>query len=240
MVSFGGGGGGFAPAVAKEIGIKEVLVPRSPGTLSAFGMLVADFETDGVRTFFIRDTAVADCDAVEQEIQKLEAQGEATLSEEGLKGEKVLHRRTAEMRYEGQGYELEVPLGAKFDEQGRTEAIDAFHRVHNDVFGHFNRDRTVELVNLRLVSYQLAGALPNDAVSGTLMNTTAEVKPTGVCKASFPELGEVDTPRYRRVDLPVGCRIEGPAIFDQPDTTVVITKGQDATIDAVGNMIIRT
>lgn len=240
MVSFGGGGGAFAPAVAKEIGIKEVLVPRSPGTLSAFGMLVADFETDGVRTFFIRDTAVADCDAVEQEIQKLEAQGEATLAEEGLKGEKVLHRRTAEMRYEGQGYELEVPLGAKFDEQGRTEAIDAFHRVHNDVFGHFNRDRTVELVNLRLVSYQLAGALPNDAVSGTLMNTTAEVKPTGVCKASFPELGEVDTPRYRRVDLPVGCRIEGPAIFDQPDTTVVITKGQDATIDAVGNMIIRT
>lgn len=240
MVSFGGGGGAFAPAVAKEIGIKEVLVPRSPGTLSAFGMLVADFETDGVRTFFIRNTAEADCDIVEQEFQKLEAQGEETLAAEGLRDERVLQRRSAEMRYEGQGYELEVPLGARFDEQGRADAVEAFHQVHNDVFGHFNRDRTVELVNLRLVSYQPAGSLPSEAVSGALPTGKIEINPTGTCKASFPELGEVETPRYRRVDLPVGCRIEGPAIFDQPDTTVVITKGQEATIDAAGNMIIRS
>ncbi len=240
MVSFGGGGGAFAPAVAKDIGIKEVLVPRSPGTLSAFGMLVADFETDGVRTFFIRDTAEADCDLVEQEFRKLEAQGEETLASEGLNGVKVLHRRTAEMRYEGQGYELEVPLGAVFDEQGRADAVEAFHRVHNDVFGHFNRERTVELVNLRLVSYQPADPLPSDAVSGALPAEATDIKPTGICRASFPDLGEVATPRYRRMDLPVGFRIEGPAIFDQPDTTVVIGKGQEATIDAAGNMIIRS
>lgn len=239
MVSFGGGGGVFAPAVAQEIGIKEVLVPRSPGTLSAFGMLVADFETDSVRTFFIRDTAKADCAFVEREFRKLETRGNETLAREGLKGEKVLHRRTAEMRYEGQGYELEVPLGSVFDEQGRADAVETFNQVHNEVFGHFNPDRTVELVNLRLVSYQPAGTLPTEAVAGALPDGSVEVKPTGICKATFPELGAVDTPRYRRMELPVGCKVQGPALFDQSDTTVVISKGQEATIDAVGNMIIR-
>ena len=144
------------------------------------------------------------------------------------------------MRYEGQGYELEVPLEAVFDEQGRANAVEAFHRVHNDIFGHFNRERTVELVNLRLVSYQPADPLPFDAVSGALPEDATDIKPTGICRASFPDLGEVATPRYRRMDLPIGIRIEGPAIFDQPDTTVVISKGQEATIDAAGNMIIRT
>ena len=239
MVSFGGGGGAFAPAVAKEIGIKEVLVPRSPGTLSAFGLLVADFETDGVRTFFIRNAAEADCNLVEREFRNLEGQGEDTLAREGLRDKRVLHRRTAEMRYEGQGYELEVPLGNVFDEQGRADSIEAFHQVHNDIFGHFNRDRNVELVNLRLVSYQTAGSLPSNAVSAALPASASAAKPTGICKASFPELGKVEVPRYRRTDLPVGSRIKGPAIFDQPDTTVVIGKGQEATIDAAGNMIIR-
>ena len=60
LVSFGGGGGIYASAVAREIGIKEVLVPRSPGTLCAFGMLVADFETDGGRTVFVKNTLKAD------------------------------------------------------------------------------------------------------------------------------------------------------------------------------------
>lgn len=239
MVSFGGGGGAFAAAVAKEIGIHEVLVPRSPGTLSAFGMLVSDFETDGVKTFFIRDTSKADCETVDQEFKKLEAEGEEVLAEEGVKGAPVKHRRTAEMRYEGQGYELEVPLGPVFDEKGRAAAIEGFHQVHNEVFGHFNSDRKVELVNLRLVSYQSAEDLPRDAVSGDMKQFGLEAHPTGTCKASFPGLGEVETPRYRREEMPVGCVVKGPAIVDQPDTTVVIGDGQEATIDDAGNMIIR-
>ena len=240
MVSFGGGGGTFAPAVAKEIGIKEVLVPRSPGTLSAFGMLVADFETDGVRTFFIRNAVESDCDLVEREFQKLESRGQETLAREGLRRVIVSHRRTAEMRYEGQGYELEVPLGPVFDKQGRVDAVEVFHQVHNDIFGHYNRNRTVELVNLRLVSYQPAGSLPSDAVSASLPATSTAVTPTGICRASFPGVGEIEVPRYNRMDLPVGSMIEGPAIFDQPDTTVVICNGQGAKIDAAGNMIVRS
>lgn len=239
MVSFGGGGGAFAPAVAREIGIKEVLVPRSPGTLSAFGMLVADFETDGVRTHFVRDTANADCEAVEIALSELEAKGEKVLAAEGLKGFPVQHRRTAEMRYEGQGYELEVPLSAVFNEVGRMNAVENFHRVHNDVYGHFNRDRKVELVNLRLVSFQAAENLPQAAVKGSMTDGDKTPEPTVICQASFPGLGEVQTPRYRREDLPVGSTINGPCIVDQPDTTVVIGIDQHATIDAAGNMLIR-
>ncbi len=239
MVSFGGGGGVFAAAVAREIGIQEVLVPRSPGTLSAFGLLVSDFETDGAKTFFVRDMSRVDWKHVEAEFVKLEANGEAVLAKEGLKGVPLKHRRTAEMRYEGQGYELEVPLGPVFDEEGRTAAIDGFHQVHAEVFGHFNRERKVELVNLRLVSYQEAPKLPHKAVSGNTLSPGLEAIPAARCKASFPELGEIEIPRYRRVDLPIGCLIKGPAIVDQPDTTVVVGDGQEATIDETGNMIIR-
>ena len=239
MVSFGGGGGLYAAAVARELGIEEVLVPRSPGTLSAFGLLVSDFETDGVKTLFVRNAARADVDAVEAEFLRLESHGEEELEREGVDGVPIRHRRTAEMRYEGQAYELEVAIDTPFDAAARRRAVDGFHQVHGQVYGHFNTARQVEIVNLRVVSYQAAADLPGDALSGDLPPDGVDVNPAAVRRAAFPIAGELDAPVYRRLDIAAEAVVEGPAIIEQADTTVVIDTGQRLTIGESGNLFIR-
>ena len=238
MVSFGGGGGIYAAAVARELGIREVLVPRSPGTLSAFGLLVSDFETDGVKTLFVRNAALADVETVEAEFRRLESRGEEELMREGVDGIPVRHRRTAEMRYEGQAYELEVAIGTPFDLAARQRAVDGFHEVHGQVYGHFNTARQVEVVNLRVVSYQAAADLPDDALSGDLHRNNEDAQSTAARRAAFPMAGVVDAPILRRPDIPAGAVVEGPAIIEQADTTVVVDKGQLA-IGEAGNLLIR-
>ena len=238
LVSFGGGGGIYASAVAREIGIKEVLVPRSPGTLCAFGMLVADFETDGGRTVFVKNTLLADSADIEAKYRELEAAGEAKLQAEGIAGVPVRHRRTAEMRYEGQGYELEVPIEAPFDGPARALAAKGFHKVHDKVYGHFNPERIVELVNLRVVSYQSAAPLPDDVLTGDLPPKGSPFEPYAKREAIFPDHGGMTTPVFRRNVIPLEGEIEGPAIIEQADTTVVIHPGQTAVMDRVGNVII--
>lgn len=239
LVSFGGGGGIYAAAVARELGIEEVLVPRSPGTLSAFGLLVSDFETDGVKTLFVRDAALADMEAVEADYRRLEANGEEELEREGVEGVPVRHRRSAEMRYEGQAYELEVSIDTPFDSAARRRAVDSFHRVHSEVYGHFNTARQVEIVNLRVVSYQTAADLPRDAVAGNLPVRGSDVRPSAVRRAAFFTAGTVDAPIYRRFDMPAGTVVDGPAIIEQADTTIVIDRGQQATVEEGGNLYVR-
>ena len=239
LVSFGGGGGIYAAAVARELGIEEVLVPRSPGTLSAFGLLVSDFETDGVKTLFVRDAALADVGAVETEYRRLESNGEEELEREGVEGVPVRHRRSAEMRYEGQAYELEVTIDSPFDATARRRAVDGFHKVHNEIYGHSNAARQVEIVNLRVVSHQAAADLSRDAVAGNLPSQGSDVRPAAVRRAAFPTAGTVDAPIYRRFDMPAGTVVDGPAIVEQADTTVVIDRGQQAAVEDAGNLYVR-
>ena len=238
MISFGGGGGLYAAAVARELGVAEVMVPRSPGTLSAFGLLVSDFETDGVKTLFIHNAALADVDEVEAEFRRLESHGEEELDREGLKDVPVRHRRTAEMRYEGQAYELEVAIDDPFDESARQRAVDGFHKVHGLVYGHSNTARQVEIVNLRVVSYQAAEELPGEALSGDMPDNGDDVQPATARRAAFPVAGEVDAPVYHRLDLPAGAVVAGPAIIEQADTTIVVDRGQRVTIGDDGNLFI--
>jgi N-methylhydantoinase A len=238
LVSFGGGGGIYAAAVAREIGIKEVLVPLSPGTLSAFGLLVSDFETDGVRSFFVKSALDANVNAIEKVYEELEEIGFKRLAQEGIDNIPILHRRSAEMRYGGQAYELEVPISAPFDRNACIQAVEDFHKFHDLVYGHFNRNRPVEIVNLRSVSYQPAEVLPHKAMVGNLMPEGEELKPVGLRLSGFPGVGFVETPVYNRFKIPIDTPVVGPAIIEQPDTTVVIGPDQEAQLDAVGNLII--
>jgi len=238
LISFGGGGGLYAPAVARELGMKEVLIPRSPGTLCAFGMLVADFEVDGTRTVFIHDAARAAPAEVETVLRELEQAGRARLLAEGLPDAPVLVRRIAEMRYAGQAYELDVPLATPFDAMARTQGTAAFHRIHHDIYGYSDPARRIEIVNVRVVSYQSAPPLPTDVLAANVGRGT-DGKPTGTRKAMFPDIGRVDASIWRRTDLGIGQTVVGPAIIEQPDTTIVVGPQESAQVDSQGNLFIR-
>ena len=114
----------------------------------------------------------------------------------------------------------------------------AFHEVHGLVYGHSNTARQVEIVNLRVVSYQAAEELPGEALSGDVPNHGGGVQPAAVRRSAFPVAGEVDAPVYHRLDLPAGTAVPGPAIIEQSDTTIVVDRGQRVTIRDDGNLFI--
>ena len=237
LVSFGGGGGIYAPAVARELGIRSVLVPASPGTLSAFGLLVSNFEFDRVRTCFVRDAARTDPAPIERLYRELEDEGASMLAEEGLEGLPVEHRRSADMRYAGQAYELEVPVAERsFDAAALATLIEGFHHTHERVYGHFGREREVEIVNLRTVSLQRVPEIPPSALH-TRAQRHADAT-TSHRRATFPDAGEVEVPVYNRSALTPQTRIEGPCIIEQADTTVVLHPGHSADVDTHGHLLI--
>lgn len=239
LLSFGGGGGMFSAAVARSLGIREVLVPRSPGTLSAFGLLVSNFEIDKVCSHFVKSPSANDTTAIESAFMAMEAEGREALTREGLEGAEIHVRRSADIRYGGQAYEIETPVsGGEFDATALAELKDSFHARHDEVYGYSDKDRDIEVVALRSVIFQKPEETPPELIIGDLPKDGTPT-PSAHREAVFEGLGAVDCPIYRRETMPVGSSVLGPCIVEQADTTTVVLKDQTASIDAAGNMFIR-
>jgi N-methylhydantoinase A len=240
LVSFGGGGGIYAASVARELGIREVLVPRHPGTLSALGLLVSDFEFAQVASFLARNAAEADFDRMSETFSKMERDGDAVVVREGFDGVAVRHRHSLDMRYLGQAYELEVPIsGGCITPEVIAAAADSFHRIHREVYGHAGAERRIELVNLRLVTSQETPPLDPALMRQDLPERSEAAAPVASRLVHFPGATDRETPVYRRNRIATGSRLDGPAIVESVDTTVVLHPGQSAVVDDTGNLIIR-
>jgi N-methylhydantoinase A len=237
LLAFGGAGAIHAAAVARELELREVLVPRFPGTLCAFGLLVSDFEHDGVRALS-GDARAADVEALERHYRALEARGAAALGREGIPGRPIRHRRSADLRYRGQAYEISVPVESPVSTEALARLVAAFHVRHDGLYGHSDASRVVEFVNLRAVTFQVMPRPPEASVIGALPPRGAPYGPSGTRRAVFPAVGEVDTPVYRRAALPAGADVRGPAIVEQEDSTIVVLPGQRGAVDEVANFFI--
>ena len=234
LVAFGGAGAIHAAAVARQLEIGEVVVPRNPGTLSAFGLIVSDVEYDNVVAFHGHADA-ADADAMESIYRQLEDEGRARLSEEGLPDIPIEALRAADMRYVGQSYELEIPVGAEVNAESLAAAGAAFHQRHEEVFGHADATRPVEFVNLRTVCRQ---QLPKPDFADVAAGASGAATPIAHRLCHF-EAGAFETPIYRESEIGAGKELAGPCIVEAPDTTVVVHPGQTLTRDARGNLIVR-
>ncbi len=236
LVAFGGAGPVHAPLVARQLGIAKVIVPHSPGTLSAFGLLVADIEYDAVRAFLCRQDDL-DPKSLEDVFRDLEADGFLRLRDEALPADDIRVRRSADVRYVGQSFELEIPLAAPVAAQALEECIAAFHRRHDEVFGHADVTRAVELVNLRTVHYI---AMPKPELHGAVADAGRGAAPARMRSVCFDAEARVETLIYARADVLRSGRVEGPCIIEQADTTTVVYPGMHATADASGNVIVWT
>ena len=140
LVAFGGGGPLHACSLARTLRIARVLVPAMPGALSAVGILLADTVRDFSRTVMLPGDAVESCGEIYLD---LEQSGTVEFAEEGLAG---TAQRSMDVRYRGQGYELNVP----YHPHSSTSSVEAFHRAHQQRYGFSDVERPVEIVNLRL------------------------------------------------------------------------------------------
>jgi len=235
FLAFGGAGPVTANFLADEIQASSVLVPPSPGTLCALGALTADFAYDAVQS---RQTLLADLPMprLKEEFAKLAGHARQWLAEQdirGLEGQTLLYSMDA--RYSGQAYEIELPLDpAILDDAGHERILDAFHHLHQRQYGHCDREALLEVIGLRvrIIGRTLKPVQPRvPGAEGT-------VEPIG--SRSIIARGAEYTARvYERSGLLHGHRIEGPAIVEQDDTTVLILDGWHGRVDAYGNLILQ-
>ncbi|SFD55386.1 hydantoinase/oxoprolinase family protein [Roseivivax sediminis] len=221
LMPFGGGGPMLGALLARELRMARVIAPRRPGVVSALGGLVADLRGDFIRTVFASVDGGADLDAA---YRAMVEQGRAWLAEQGHDGQSEL-LLSADMRYIGQSYEIEVMLdpGALGD-PARLSA--AFHDAHRRIYDFDDPDGLVEVVNLRLSAVGIGAAPEIAAEPGSPEYAAAPLRHVPVHLHGAREI-----PLYARADLTTGASFPGPAIVAQEDTTFAIPDRTTARVD---------
>jgi len=235
LVAFGGAGPVSAGRLMEILGLKEVIVPISPGVLSAFGLLVADIEHEEVASFTARADQV-DPKKLMEVFGELYSRCEEKRRGVGISETELHVFRSTEMRYVGQSYELGVPFPegrGKITKEIIQDVVKRFHDVHQSVYQHCALDTPTEFIAFRTVFCQRPQPVP----SVGQLKSGAESTPKGHRKAYYREYKEyVDTPVYERATLVRGQKLKGPAIVEQEDTTTIIYPNQVAEVDKWGNL----
>jgi N-methylhydantoinase A len=234
LVLLGGAGPVHGVALAEELTVEHLVVPEAPGVLSAFGLLVAAIEHTHARTA-VQDLCAADCEAIRRTLGELDAQGRARMRDERVPPEAVEVAFSADMRYVGQAYELEVALPGDVTPASIPSVVAAFHAAHQRIYRHHRAEDPVEIVNLRAVHrYPLPPPrLGRRPASG---GSPAAAR-KGSRRAWFGGAWH-DTSLYERDRLPAGEVIAGPAIVEQPDTTTIVPPRWTAVRDRAGNLLL--
>ena len=238
LVAFGGAGPVHANRLAAEMEMPTTIIPPSPGTTSALGLLVTDLKHDYTATMIERLDRL-DLAAVEGTYRKLEAQGRETLAREGVSARDIGCLWQADLRYVGQSYELNIPWAEnRIDPSQVQRAAERFHREHDRAYGFSAPEEPVELVNLRLVA---VGRIRKPGLrqrKATGRDLSSALKATA--SVYFAESGGyVPCPLYDRYRLEPGHRIEGPAVVVELDSTTVIHPGCRAEVDSHDNLILQ-
>lgn len=231
LVAFGGAGPLHACELAEALRIPRVLIPTTPGVLSALGMLVADTLKDYVRTVMVPIENAQE--VITTTLATLEEQGRRDLEHEGVPAERLVIERYLDLRYVGQSYELTIP----FDGDS-AQAASRFHVAHERRFGYNDPNERIQVVNVRLKARGLAN-LP--VLERHALTAKADAQPVMTRSIIFAgQDGPVtrEVPVYERSSLQPGTILAKPAIITQYDTTTVVPPAWSVRVDAIGNLII--
>ena len=220
LVSFGGAGPLHACALARALRMRRVMVPSAPGALSAYGILISDVVRDYSRTVMLRpgDPALAG------HFESIEQAGLRDMRAEAFEAQAW---RSADLRYAGQGYELAIDWNKDF--------VERFHLEHERRYGYADRQRPVEVVNVRVRLTAATEALPfrkRGAGDGNAERAGVNSKPM------FYEGAWRDGRLYDRRRLQAGDRLSGPAVILEYSATTFIPPGAQATVDEHENLLI--
>lgn len=221
LVSFGGAGPLHACSMARSLQIPRVLVPRLPGVLSALGILLADTVRDYSRTVML---PASDAETLAAQLQELETRATEELQRQGLFGEA---EHSIDLRYVGQGYELNVPYG--------TSHLEEFHSLHRKRYGYASAETPVEVVNVRVrVTVRTTPVdLPkSELIAGDGSQAVLRTRPI------YFDGAWRESKVYQREQLRSGDRFAGPALIAEYSSTTVVPPGCIAEVDAFGNLVI--
>ncbi|MDA4121464.1 MAG: hydantoinase/oxoprolinase family protein [Thaumarchaeota archaeon] len=233
IMAFGGGGPMFAVALAKELGVKKVIVPRVPGVFSAWGMLMTDLRHDYIRTKVVPFNAKT-IDLLQSIVDEMRADGTKQLGEEGVHKDHATFDVFFDIRYAGQEHTVATPVPVKLKGKEVLAAIEKkFHDLHNKAYT-FTLTDPLEVVNVRLSAIGKV----KKATLRKLKRSRSRVRAKGSRKVRLDESGFVRVPVYERAKLPVGARIRGPAIIEEATATTILHKGNQLRQDDYGDLVI--
>ena len=228
LVAFGGAGGLHACELAEALAIPTVIVPARPGALSAIGILESDVVKDFSRTVLWRAGSKIPRVELEKEFRKLEAAAEREFTAEDWTG-KPHHQRSFDLRYRGQGFELNVPVG--------KEIISRFHDEHQRRYRYHHAGREIEIVTLRLRARVLTPQLRISPASTVRSSRLSNPVPIERAPVIF-QGRTITTPVYERTGLPRDRIVEGPAVITEYSATTVISPQRTFRVDPHDNLII--
>lgn len=232
LIAFGGAGPLHANALAKLIHAWPVIIPPGPGVLCAYGDATTRLRNEASRSFVRRfsNTSTDDLSAL---FQELASQARASLEDEGEEVENVHYE--ADLRYQGQGLQLSVPINLDLlSSEGLRHAGDAFDEMHTKLFT-FALDSEKEFVNLRA-----AAESPSSELTAALAPEGKGAQQACIGEQEiFVEGGRSLAKVFDREQLGNGDKIKGPAIVTEMDSTTLILPAHEAEVDTLGNILIR-
>ncbi len=234
LASFGGAGPMHACFVAQAMNIPRVVIPGQAGVASAFGATAMNVRHD-LEAFHYSDLASVDVAEVNRLYDELEVKARERLGRDGIEGGRVVIRRTAEMRYVGQTYEVDVDIpGGRLEQADIAGIAEAFHKAHKQEYGVSSEDFPIAFVALGVVA---TGAMPEPPVFDFVSKTPNGAGAERSRKVYFDGRW-VDTRLKNAGDLKRGEAIPGPAVVEYLDSIAVLPPGCDGTVDAHGNLIV--
>jgi N-methylhydantoinase B len=237
LVAGGGAAGLNILPIAKALGCKQVLLPKTAGALTAYGAQFSDIVTEFSASQFARSDHWA-ADDVNKTLGGITAQMESFADELRAKGITTFKSEFfVDARYANQQYETEIKMPtARFDSAADlTALVAAFNENHQRLYGVSEEDAVLECLNWKgRLTASLEKPAPSRARAGIGAAPTADRS----TRAFFGDLGEFDAPVYLGATLGAGATIDGPAIIEEPTTTVVIYPGSRATVTDAGNYLL--
>jgi N-methylhydantoinase A len=225
LVSFGGAGGLHVCELAEALRISRVVIPRSPGTLSALGVLLGDVVKDYSRTVMLK-TAKMNKRIIESEFVALEREAHKDLTTEGFAKEKQKIGRAVAMRYVGQSFEIDLNWNEKFEQK--------FHALHKERYGYADVSRPTEIVSLRV---KATGVTDKPRLHRSSTGKQDTPKAAYNTKVFLSERAS-RVPVYLRDTLQAGAQFKGPAIVTEYSSTTLIPAGRNIEVDAWLNLLI--
>ena len=239
LFACGGAGSLHACSVARELGMKQVVVPLNPGALCAVGLVNTDLMYDFSKTEMQLASNV-DLESLNKDYASLEKKAHDRLIEDNMSEDEIVIQRVADCRYEGQGYEMRVPvIGGEVTEETIEKMKESFHIAHKKQFGRSYRQVDIEIVNSRVIGtgeiedlepikiQKSSGNIEDAVVDERMVTFKVDEKPV-----------KMSTKVYDRTKFGAGDVINGPAIINQMDTTIVVEPGCVGRVNDYGIIVI--
>lgn len=238
LLAFGGGGPMHAAELARDLGVKKVIIPMSPSVFAAWGMLMTDLRHDYIHTY-IKMLNNLDLKEMNHKWMELELNSKEQFNKENVGDEKIVFSRFADLRYIGQEHTVKVPVpNDAWDNQAVEDIIIKFHKMHEQVYSFNLPDSEIEIVNVHLTSF---GIVDKPSIS-KIKESEASISDAKIEERDvfFHQIGWHSTSIYDRRKLAKGHEVNGPAIIEEQSASTVIMEGQKLSVDTFGNLIIET